>query len=135
MQYDVKELNLGGILDQAIALTRNHMGLFLGVASLSLGYSLVTGLIQVATMPPVSPTATFQEQIAAMNEANVQLIRWLPLFLLAALAVASLTNAALVVAITKKYLGEPVTAGESLKQALGRFWADSCSLSSRFLSC
>jgi hypothetical protein len=49
MRYSIKELSVGGILDHAVVLLKNHFMLFLGVTLfLYVPFSLVSGFVSLA---------------------------------------------------------------------------------------
>jgi hypothetical protein len=121
MRYEIRELGLGGILDQAVKLTKTHFGLFLGIAAvLLIPFYLIQGFVNLAMTAKLPPNPTMQDIIAA-NQANMANLGFtLPLLLVGAYVVIPITNAALVHAIAGEYLEKPVGVAESLKWALGR---------------
>lgn len=124
MRYEIRELGLGGILDQAVKLTKNHFGLFLGIVSVLLvPFNLIDGFINLSIMAKLPPNPTIADILAA-NQTNMKnLAITFPLLLVALLVVIPITNAALIHAISSEYLEKPVGVGESLKWALGRILA------------
>ena len=128
MTYRIQHLKLGGILDQAIALTKNHFGLlFTIVAIVFIPFSLVSSFAILAVLPPPPQMGASPEQMIAFQQAVLK--NW-PLTvgagLLSALIVLPLTNAAVVDAVAKVYLGKPTSAVDSIKVGLSRllplFW-------------
>jgi hypothetical protein len=118
MRYEIRELNLGGILDQAIKLIKNNLGRFFGItAVLLIPYQVVQGLVQVTMTPALPPNPTPEQALAASFGA---LSTILPLALLGAYVIFPLTNAALIHSIAGEYLEKPAGVGESLKWALQR---------------
>ena len=120
MRYGIRELGVGGILDQAVRLTKDHFGLLFGVTLVLLvPFGLIQGFVQLAIAPemPASPT---REDIAAIQQANLANLRYtLPVGLLGVLFVIPVTNAALIHTIANKYLELPATVGGSLGRAFG----------------
>jgi hypothetical protein len=123
MSYKIQPLKLGGILDQAIAITKNHFGLLFSIMLLLLiPFSLITGLITMSLVPqlPALPTA---EDYVRIQEAQAE--HW-PVFLLIGVAngliVLPLTNAAVIQAVAHLYLGQPITASAAIKHAFARFF-------------
>ncbi|TWU25740.1 hypothetical protein [Bythopirellula polymerisocia] len=118
MQYEIKSLGLGGILDQTIKLVTNHFGLFFGiVAVLYLPFVLLQGFIPLAVLPelPAQPTT---EQIRAYQEANAQLGLYLaPLSILFGFVIVPITNAAVIDAVSRCYLSREATIGTSYSHA------------------
>ena len=122
MEYRIQQLKLGGILDHAVSLTKNHFGLlFTILAILWIPISLVLNFVMLGMMP-VPPTmastpdemAAFQREIAGMVPLLIG--QSLIIFLL----VLPLTNAAIVDAVAKLYLGKPTSAMESIKAGLSK---------------
>jgi len=121
MSYKIQYLGLGGVLDQAIAILKDHFGLLFAIMLLLLvPYELIVGLMEMSVRPEVPANATVAEIMAA-QEASAE---YMPLFtaasLLSVLLIYPLTNAAVVQAVARTYLGQPVTAVEALKHGLHR---------------
>src|SRR5262249_20182855 len=94
MRYEIRELGLGEILDQAVKLTKNHIGVLLGVTGvLLIPYNLISGFVQVfsATKLPLNPTP---EQVVAASFGNLAIV--LPVTLIGAYVIVPITNAAVV---------------------------------------
>ena len=117
MKYQIRELSLGGILDQAITLTKNHFGQFLPLTSLALvtngGMVLIeaTARHELIPMPPPFPPMLQPVYEPWQNIAILVL-----LFMTAVLA--PLTNAAIVNGIAQTYLGRPITFGDAMGRAV-----------------
>jgi hypothetical protein len=115
MRYAIRQLKIGEILDQAVNLTKDHIGVLIGItAALLIPYYAIAGLIQVATTPTLPPSPTPEQAMAA---AAVALKITLPIALLGAYVVIPFTNAALVYAISNAYLEKPISVGGSFKRA------------------
>jgi hypothetical protein len=121
MAYKIQHLGLGGILDQAIAITKDHFGLLFSIMLLLLvPYTLITGFINLSLIPemPLIPTA---EDMAEMQEVQA---RYWPLFalfgLINFLVVYPVTNAAVISAVANLYLGRPVTAMDAIRHGFRR---------------
>lgn len=116
--YQIRQLSLGGVLDQAVALTKNHFGPLLSIVAVTfLPFNLAANLI-VATMLPAIPSiqATPEEQ-QVFADAYFKMLRmmgilWLPLVL-----AAVVSNAAVVKAIADVYLGKSFTTWSAIRQA------------------
>lgn len=124
MAYKLQNMGLGGILDQAIAISKDHFWLLFKIMLVVLvPLSLLFNMSQLLAQPelPANPT---QEDIQRMIQQQAY---FMPLFLVASLlqsfVVAPVANAAVIHAVARLYLGEPVTALEAIKQAFSRFWA------------
>jgi hypothetical protein len=121
MAYKIQHLGLGGILDQAIAITKNHFGLLISIMLLLLvPFNLIPSLIleSFVPAPPLQPTEEESRQYLAalLQYLPFVIILWLLMFLVA----LPLTNAALIHAIARLYLGQSITAIEALRHALRR---------------
>jgi len=122
MRYEIRELDLGGILDQAIAVMKDHFGLLLGVTLvLQIPFGLVQGLLTLALQPELAADPTLQDVQAYQAAALANLWILLPIGLVGALFVIPLTNAAIVHAIAGAYLERRVTVGESFRRAFAIF--------------
>jgi len=118
MRYEIKELGIGGILDQAVTLLKNHFGLLLGVtAVLYIPCSLIIGFVNLALTPQLPPMPTPEDYMAIQEAAasNVSITMAMTMALI--YLVAPLTNAAVVHAIASEYLEKPTTVGEAIKRA------------------
>jgi hypothetical protein len=121
MAYKIQHLGLGGILDQAIAITKDHFGLLFTIMLLLLvPFNLLVGLISVAAIPELAATPS-SDEIEAFLEARS---RFMPFAAIAgfinALIIYPLTNAAVIQAVARLYLGQPITALESIRHGLKR---------------
>src|SRR5437762_3351088 len=71
MRYEVRELGLGGILDQAVKLTRDQFGVLLGITGvLLIPYNLISGFVQLFSAPKLPPNPT-PEQILPASVGNL----------------------------------------------------------------
>ena len=122
MAYEIKELGVGGILDQAITLVRDHFGLLFGIIAVAfLPLSLLINLFNVYMMPP-APTVFTQEAIEAYSRAAQSAqIYAIPLSLLLAFIVLPITNSAIVWAVARLYLGQPTSLGNAFGRAFRLF--------------
>jgi hypothetical protein len=118
MRYQIGELGLGGILDQAVTLTKNHFGLLFGVtAVLQIPFGLVQGFVELLIAPQMPADPTPQEVEAFLQTATANLWITSPITLVGVLFVIPITNAAIIHAIAKAYLEKPTTVGESIRRA------------------
>ena len=70
MTYQIQRLKLGGVLDQAIALTKNHFGLLFSIMAIVLiPYSLITSFIMLAVLPTPPQMGASSEQLIAFQQA------------------------------------------------------------------
>lgn len=122
MHYQIKELSLGGILDQAVQLTKNHFGLFFGIiAVLYLPFMLLTGIVTTSLLPELPPTPTMEDLIK-YNEVRSQASIYIaPLNILLMLFITPVTNGAIISAVSQCYLGNIATIGSSYSHAFRIF--------------
>ncbi len=129
MAYKIQHLGLGGILDQAIAITKNHFTLLFTIMLLVLiPFELINEYIYLSAELTITPDASDLEML---DETGASLVEpdlpawydaWMTLYLLSyGFVVFPLTNAAVIHAVAKLYLGQPVTAFEAMKFGLRRF--------------
>ena len=119
MRYEIKELGLGGVLDQAINLVKNHFGLLFGITLvLFIPWTLLQSfvILSILPQPPAQPTPADALAYQQAVLANVKYI--FPLTLISIFIVLPLTNAAVIRAIANCYLGKPATVGGSISGAL-----------------
>jgi hypothetical protein len=118
MRYTIRALNLGEILDQAVKLTKDHFGVLIGITgALLIPFYVISGLIQVATIPNLPPNPT-PEQTMAVVSSSLRVA--IPVALLGFYIVIPITNAAVIYAISNAYLEKPISVGESFKKAFQR---------------
>jgi hypothetical protein len=130
MQYEVRELGLGGILDQAINLTKNHFGQLFSIVAVSLLPLLILNAVVDMTIMPPPPTELTLESLQAYRLARREvLMKHYPLIMtttLLSILVVPITNAALIHSIAGTYLSKPKSRGEALGTAfrsiLSLYW-------------
>ena len=119
MGYQISELRIGGILDQAITLLKNHIGLLLGVTLvLLIPYSLVQNFVNLAIAPQLPEDATFQDELAFQSEFAKTSWITIPMALIAVYIVVPITNAAIIHAVSSEYLEKPTTVGKAMQRAI-----------------
>jgi hypothetical protein len=124
MRYEIRQLEVGGILDQAIKLTTDNFWLFVKiVAVLIVPVSVISGLLVIWNMPDVPAV---QQPGMFVPGQHVGL----PMNVLIILAVTGLinlvivyplTDAALIHAIACSYLDKPVTMRSSFQRGIRIF--------------
>ena len=121
MQYQIKHLGVGGILDHTVSLMKNHFGLFFGiVAATVVPVQLIFGFIQMQLM---SSTIAEIEQ-GRMTELSMGTsFAILGLSLVLVIFVLPLANAAVIYGVGSTYLSRPTTVGACLRQGLNRWGA------------
>jgi len=115
MAYTIKHMGLGGILDQAIAIIRDHFLLLLSImAILVLPLLIVQGALALAVTPPLPPHPTMQDMMQAQH-AQAQYWPWfLGIALIELIIFMPIANAAAIYAVSRLYLGLPITATEAI---------------------
>ncbi len=122
MAYQIRQLKLGGILDQAVTLTKNHLGpLFMIVGVTLLPVTLAASFAQMALLPALSFPFTLEEFQAFAVAQNKHAVLFNSLNVLTIVA-AILSNAAIVHGIAATYLGKPVTTGAAIGRAFRTFF-------------
>ncbi|MEZ6129857.1 MAG: hypothetical protein R3C59_14335 [Planctomycetaceae bacterium] len=119
MSYTLSHLKLGGILDQAISLTKNHFGvLFQILAIVYIPFSIVSSFAVLSVLPP--PPETPEQAVAYQQAVGQNLPLVMTMGLLSAFVILPLTNAAIVHAVAHFYLGKSASAVDSIKVGLKR---------------
>lgn len=118
MQYQIKELSLGEILDHAVQLTKNHFGLFFGIVAVGyLPFTLIQEFGGLAMAPELPPNPT-PEDIRVYEEAIAKAAMFvLPLIGIFALIVVPISNAAVIDAVSRCYLSQETSVGNSYSHA------------------
>jgi hypothetical protein len=123
MRYEIKSLGVGGILDQAVQLLKNHFALFMGISMcISVPFGLVFGFVTYGLRPQFPPGAA-QEDIARIQQefllSNFPVI--MGMVFVSMIFVYPLTTGAMIHAVASEYLGNPTTVGASLRRAFRVF--------------
>ena len=113
MKYQIKQLGLGGILDQAISLLRNHFGLLFGIVGMTIiPYFAILGLVKLSIVVPGDLRSV--QTGAIVDGLGV---------LLAGFVLGPLVNAAVIHAVASAYLSRPTTIGQCFSHAFQRYFA------------
>ena len=125
MKYDVKKLGVGGVLDQSIAVLRDHFGVLVAT---SLVVYLPLALINVVATNVLQPQFPTQPpepgRILEYYEALLTpLIPLIPLWFIIGFVVSPLSFGAVVYAASQIYLGGSVTFKSAWRRAFDRKWA------------
>lgn len=122
MKYDIRELTLGEILDQAIALMKDNVGTFLAIMCvLWLPIQLANTVAALVLLPEISfpPDPDQLRAFLVAAEKHGNLFNALNIL---ALISAPLFNAAIVYAVANKYLGKPASAGSAIGNSFRHFF-------------
>lgn len=120
MPYTIRKLKLGGILDQAVTLVRNHFGLLFGILLyLQIPLSVIMGAFSILVIGVTAhPTPEDYSRIFAAQAQYWPITVGFAAFSL--FITYPVTNAAMTYAIAETYLGRKVTPGEALRRGLGK---------------
>ncbi len=126
MRYEIKALSLGGVLDQALAVTKNHFAVLLILTAIFvLPASLPVNLIQAVAQSKIQPATTLPEMMRNQQILQAEMAKygpWMMILGLAQIILLPLSNGALVNAVANAYLGREVSVGGSIKAALARIF-------------
>src|SRR5215471_10590576 len=121
MRYEIKQLDLGGILDQAIQLTTDNFWLFLKIAAvLMIPFGIISGLLIEWNMPDIpapaqpgmfAPRPQFQMPPSLLIMISV-------IGLLNLLIIYPLTDAAMIHGIASRYLERPIGVAGAYSRAI-----------------
>jgi hypothetical protein len=124
MAYQIRQLNLGGVLDEAIELVKENFGLLFSIVLiLIVPLELVVGYAE--SEPPIPPDASFEEQMRIAEEhqrenAPMQILVGLA-NIVNGLVLMPICGGALTIAIARRYLGQPATVGDSIRFGVKRW--------------
>ncbi len=120
MQYPIRHLGVGEVLDVSFAIMKDRLGVFLRISMiLYLPLVLAIGWVNTYAMPEVPPDAGIEEWFAAYAEGSQKYmaLRYL-LAGLAGFVIGPITQGALIHASSRICLGRTVTVRESLQKGL-----------------
>lgn len=121
MAYEIKELGVGGILDQTFAILRDHfVKILLVISTLYLWVNLLLALAVYFNTPVLPPGASPQEILAATQSGGMVTIVLALASFVVNLIIGPLTNAALVQTVAHLYLGKSISVGEAFGLGLRR---------------
>jgi hypothetical protein len=79
-------------------------------------FSLIVGLVELAMAPELPAEPSFEELLAAQQEGAQNWPIFAVSWIISGLIVVPVTNAAVIHAVSRKYLGQDVTAGAAIKR-------------------
>lgn len=124
MPYDIKELTLSEVLDQAVALVKARMSTFITIACfLYLPLLLVMNVGIVLLTPTFSNPPTEAEVQAYLNKAGTIMTFSLLMLVVFVFLVNPITNAAIIWTVANEYLGKRVEAKEGFQIGMKRLMA------------
>lgn len=117
MSYEIRELKLGGILDQGIKVLKDNFGLLFGImACIWIPYQLIANFVPLAMMDVPADASPLE-----MMQAASQILPLTIGFAIAGgLIILPLTNAAVIYAVAQRYLGSPVTVMEAIQKGASK---------------
>jgi len=120
MAYTIKHMGIGGILDQSISIVKDNFALLVKILLFAwIPLSLINGFVMLSFMPQQYGGAQQQDVRSPSLGLTFALIMMV-FGVISAFFVYPLTNAAMIQAIARKYLGQTVTAGEAMRHGLSR---------------
>lgn len=121
MKYEIKELGVSAILDQSFKLIQENFKLLAGITvPLVIPFALIQGFAAMVAAPQL-PQNPNREAMEAYYRAMLGMaVYTVPLFLIFAYIVVPITNAAMLYAISRVYLAQPTTVGQSFRFAISR---------------
>lgn len=126
MRYEIKEMGVSEILDQAVNLFKNHMKLLLLISCcISIPFSVVQGLTLYMLTPEINPDManTMNDPVVAqqmMGQMSTLLVVSLVFLFFLLFIVNPVTSGATIYAISSEYLDRPVTVGESIRYSFSK---------------
>ena len=120
--YQIRSLSLGGVLDQAVAITKNHFGPLLAIVVITLTpFTLIANAIItiIAPMPVMPPKPTPQDMQVFMD-GFVKTMSLLAMVALPSMLAAAICNAAIVRAIADVYLGQSFAPLPAIRSSFRR---------------
>lgn len=124
MKYEIKELDLSGILDTGFKLFQNHFVLLFKIACyIMLPLQIAQQLALWIIMPELVSNPEALAQIISENPGRLILFYAIALFfaLLIGVVAMPITNGAAIYAISNEYLGYKTTSMQAIRVAARRF--------------
>lgn len=123
MAYSIRHMGLGGILDQAIEIVREHLWLLSKIVLLCLmPVYLFQGFIALSVAPTLPPNPSREDIAAAQLEQLARMPWFIGISLIVFIIFIPIANASVIQAVGRVYLGESITAIEALKHGLNRLF-------------
>ncbi|HXY35436.1 MAG TPA: hypothetical protein VEI07_14490 [Planctomycetaceae bacterium] len=125
MRYELKPLGVGSTLDQAILIFKDRLGLFVIILLFlripAAAFVQYVALSNLADFPLAPTDAQANEFFTRLTQLYIYVLG--PSVLLDFLLISPITNAALIHATARVYLGEPVGVWPALRMALRRYFS------------
>jgi hypothetical protein len=128
VKYEVKELELGGILDYSFRLYKDHFKFIVTVLGVVvIPFMVIWSVVTTAAMPDpnIAPEVlegmTQQELMAAtMPQASALILTFAGAII--SIVLSSLAQGALIHGMANRFLGNDVSASDSIRAGLGNVW-------------
>lgn len=120
MEYEIKELGIGGVLDQSLGLIKNNLGMILKITVVSL---LVTAVIVGPAIWASGTIDLFTGKVDKIENIPWDMSLWLLVAFLLAIGVYLSSIAAVVAYFSKRYLGERMTLKQAFADGFKRSFA------------
>ncbi len=122
MQYEIRALKVGEVLDQAVQLTKNHFGMLFGIMACTVvPVQFAMGLYSNLITPQLQ-----QQQQQRGGGDPIELLTMAAILIglscFTLIFVLPLANGAMIHGLASAYLSRPVTLGECMRHGLRR-WA------------
>ena len=123
--YKLQHMGLGGILDQAISICKDHFGLLFKIMLiLYIPFNLALQLGPLLLTPQLPAAESLEDTLRNQQLRQEAMFDYWPIIALAGLAsmivVIPVTNAAVIQAVARLYLGESITAIGAVKHGFNR---------------
>ena len=123
MNYDIKPLGVGGILDQAVNLIKTRFWLFFGIAAcIAIPAGLALNFLSLAMLPAVPPNPTPEDMLVFQQEMASKILPLGLISMLVSIFVYPLTTGAMIHAVSSEYLGNETSVGASIGAAFKKFF-------------
>lgn len=121
MPYKIQKLSVSGVIDQAAAIVKDHLKLFLTIMAMTwVPFQIILFILTKAILPPPVTEHSTQEEVFEFLQA-AGIVGGIAIVLMT--IVLPLANAAVIYTVAELYLGRTVTAVEAVKQSFRKFFA------------
>lgn len=117
--YELRELGVGGVLDQAIRIVRDNLKPLLIIVSPALLFTILNGLIGLALAPRLDPSIPLEAQLAAIQSAA---LTQTAIGTVVSLVLLPWVNGSLIHFVSERYLGHEITAGAAMARGWKGYW-------------
>lgn len=123
MQYEIRERDLSGVLDEGIKVTKDNFKLLFTInLVLTIPCLIAIQFLDHYFTPVLPPNPTPQDVMVWQQAVFANMKYTLPPTFIYLVLILPIANAAIVRAIADCYLGQPATVGKSYGHAFSRFF-------------